>query len=139
MSITYTKPRHAATSPLRYCRISAATDNPSGLEPLPVIEVFGVFRISAIASRRVGMTMMDEFLLEDTKEALHRRIIVTVPASAHRGLQPKALHQTLVLMTAILAATVRVMQQPFPGPPGRERPGSQDSSGRFLLSLSPMA
>ena len=67
------------------------------------------------------MTVMDQFLLKDAPEALHRSIIITVPTPTHGGFQPVVLHQTPVLVTAVLAATVGVVQQPLLRSPGGPR------------------
>ncbi len=59
------------------------------------------------------MTAMDQFLLKDASEALHRIIIITVPTPTHRGFHSIILHQILVVVTTVLAATIKVVQQPL--------------------------
>ena len=54
---------------------------------------------------------MYQFLLERPPETLHWRIIVTVTRAAHRWLQVEMAEHLLIFMGAVLAASVRVMNQ----------------------------
>jgi len=49
---------------------------------------------------------MYQLLLERLPETLHRRIIIAVPFTAHRGLQPEPFQDISVLMQAILTAPI---------------------------------
>ncbi len=86
------------------------------MSALPIIEHLDVFE--DVLSRLVPcavLTRVDEFTLERPEEALHAGIVPTVPPSRHAAGHPVCREQLLVGRGGILAASIRVVQQPGVG------------------------
>src|SRR5258708_32193407 len=64
---------------------------------------------------RVVVLMVDQFLLQGGKEALHWCVIPALADAAHAALDPVLGNEPLVVLAGVLAASVRVRQQPCVG------------------------
>jgi len=67
--------------------------------------------------------MIDERALQRPEEALHAGIVLAVPLPQHAGGQAVSGEQLLVPRGGILAAAIRVVQEPCHGCPVRQRHG----------------
>ena len=65
------------------------------------------------------LAMVDEFLLQCPEEALHAGIVPTVPPSRHAAGHAMRGEQLLVRRGGILAAAIRMVQEPCLGFPVR--------------------
>ena len=81
--------------------------------------------------------VVDKLVLHGAPKALHRCVIVAVALSAHRYLHTKAVEQVQVLVGAVLAATVRMVDETFGGPFECDSLAIQDGelSDRLLCAL----
>jgi hypothetical protein len=79
---------------------------------LAVIKAFDVFVVLRL-SRRPGRvaTMMHQLVFQAAPEALHRRVVIAVAPARHERLHAELLHQFSIVMCAVLAATVGMVNQ----------------------------
>ena len=86
------------------------------MESLPVIEYFDIIEdIPSCFFAGMVFLMMCELGLQRVKEAFHWGVVPTVAFSAHTRLHPVFPEQFLVLFTCVLAAAIRMMQEPISG------------------------
>lgn len=57
------------------------------------------------------VAMMHQFSFQGPKETFHRRVVVTIAGAAHTTTYLIVGHQSLIIVTCILAALIRVVQQ----------------------------
>ena len=83
------------------------------MEPLAVVKEFDPFKDGGLGFR-VGdeLAAMDEFAFEAAPEAFHGGIVIAVAGSAHAGDDPGPHELLPVGGTGVLAATIRMMDQP---------------------------
>jgi len=82
------------------------------LPTLPIVEQVNVFHdlIGGFGARPVA-AMMHEFGFQRAPETLHRRVVIAVSFAAHRHAHSVASEQRLILMAAILAPAIRMVNQ----------------------------
>ena len=87
------------------------------MTPLAVVEDFDVFLDGRfrVCPRGIPL-MMDHFVLQAPPEALHRRVVVAVPLARHGCPHAELRDQFPIVVSAILAASVRVENQPWRRP-----------------------
>ena len=103
---------------------------------LPVIEDFDILKERcASLSPRSEAGAMNHLGLQGTDEALHGRVVQAVSLPAPRYGHAVQIEQLLVLTASVLDASVRMMDQPFWGPPIPDR-HLNASSQRVLLRRS---
>src|SRR5471030_198489 len=80
--------------------------------PLAVVEAFDVFLYCCfrVSPGRVAL-MVHQLVFQAAPEALHGRVVVAVPPARHGWLHAELLHQFLIVVSAVLAATVGVVNQ----------------------------
>ena len=87
------------------------------MTPLAVVEDFDVFLDGRFRVCPRGVPLvMDHFVLQATPEALHRRVVVAVPLARHGCPHAELRDQFPIVVSAILAASVRVENQPWRRP-----------------------
>ena len=92
------------------------------MPPLAVvkkIDILGDLR-HRLAPRLVA-PMVNELGLQGAEEALHRGVVVAVAFAAHGGFDTELPEQFLVVLRAVLTASVRVMNQPCRWPFSNDR------------------
>src|SRR5207249_4539628 len=105
-----------------------------------VIEALDVFedRLTGLGLI-LELPMPDQFILERTKEALDRGVVVAVALAAHAQDDTPASEQRLVETRRVLGALVAMMQEPrrrAPVPP-RHQPRLDDDGGALALTHGP--
>ncbi len=82
------------------------------MSPLSVVKYFNIFKhsISCFCSCLIGL-MFDTLLFHCSKETLHKRIIITIPFSAHAHLYLSCFEHGQIALTRILTSSIRVMDQ----------------------------
>src|SRR6059036_3599582 len=105
-----------------------------------VIEALDVFedRLTGLGLI-LELPMPDQFILERTKEALDRGVVVAVALAAHAQDDTPASEQRLVETRRVLVALVAMMQEPrrrAPVPP-RHQPRLDDDRGALALTHGP--
>src|SRR5471030_118486 len=80
--------------------------------PLAVVKAFDVFLYCCfrVSPGRVAL-MVHQLVFQAAPEALHGRVVVAVPPARHGWLHAELLHQFLIVVSAVLAAAVGVMNQ----------------------------
>lgn len=98
------------------------------MAPLAVVEDLDVLLDCRFGVGPCGVPLMiNHLVFQAAPEALHRRVVVAVPLARHRCLHAELRDQFAIVVGAILAATVRVQNQPWRrplssnGPPQRLR------------------
>lgn len=83
------------------------------MSSLPVVECLDVLAdLCRGFLPGVILPVVDQFPLERTEKAFHRGIVPVVPLATPRRLHLELLHQLLMAVGAILAATIGEMDQP---------------------------
>ncbi len=82
------------------------------MAPLAVIKALDVFLYCCpgIGPCRVAL-MMHQLVFQTAPEALHRRIVITVSPARHGGQHAELLNKFLIVVSAVLAAAVGMMNQ----------------------------
>ena len=80
------------------------------------LDVFGDLALGLLAGREA--TVMHQFGFQGTPAAFHRCVVPTVALATHRGLHTELPQELLVGMGVILAAAIRVVEQPLARPLG---------------------
>jgi len=98
------------------------------MAPLAVVENFDVLLDRRCRVGPCGVPlMMNHFVLQAAPEAFHRRVVVAVPLARHGCTHAELSDQFSIVVGAVLAASVRVKNQPWRrplcanGPPQRLR------------------
>lgn len=82
------------------------------MAPLAVVKAFDVFLYCGVC---IGtgwvLLMMHQFVFQAPSEAFHWGVAIPVPLARHGRLHAKLLNQLLIIMSTILAPTVRMMNQ----------------------------
>ena len=96
----------------------------AGLSAQPIIKHFNVLKdiLRHLVSCTV-LTMITKFALECAEEAFDTGIVPVVASAAHAGGDAMLAEQPLIATCRILAPAIRVVQQPGPGCPMRQRHG----------------
>ena len=85
------------------------------MTPIPVVENFDVFKNiqSGLISGGV-VAVKGQLGFERTKETFHRCVVITIAFAAHgnRTDHLRLCQQKLVVIASVLAASIRVVQQP---------------------------
>jgi hypothetical protein len=85
--------------------------------PLAVIKDFDVFldRRLCVGPGCISL-VVDQLVLQTSPKALHRGIVIAVSLSRHGRQHAKLFDQLAIIIGAVLAPSVRVMNQPYSRP-----------------------
>ena len=79
---------------------------------LAVVKAFDIFLYCGFRVGPGGVTLMvDQFVFQAAPEAFHGRVVIAISPARHRRLHAELRHQFLIVMGAVLAAKVGVVNQ----------------------------
>src|SRR5215510_8757065 len=85
-----------------------------GMAPAAVVESFDVLEHRATGlDPGLPPAGVNQFDFERSEETLRHRVVPAVAAAAHAAPDPVQRQQLLVVVAGVLAATIRMMQQPW--------------------------
>src|SRR5206468_8789397 len=93
-----------------------------GMQPRPVVETLDVLEHEAVRlGTRVDREVVEPLGLEGMEEALRRRVVQTIPGSAHAAHDPVMIEELLVVGASVRPAAIAVVHEPGHGPTPRDR------------------